>query len=187
MRIIMMILICITLAGCTIRSAPPIPPELTHTVTPTPRHAQEEKISTFMTEMLDKEESRINNVILASRAIDNLVLQPGGEFSFNQVVGARTAERGFQEATILVGTQQSTGIGGGICQVSSTLFQAALGANLEITEHHSHQKPVPYIEEGKDATVASNADFRFRNTLEQPIRIDVTANGGAVTVDIFKV
>lgn len=110
---------------------------------------------------------RSQNIYLAAASLHGLVLQAGEEFSFNRAVGPRTAARGYQQAVIFVGRRQQLGLGGGICQVSSTLYQAVLAgerAGLEVSERHPHSLPVAYAGPGLDATVAwGSLDLRWRN------------------------
>lgn len=115
---------------------------------------------------------RAKNVELAARRIEGFVLAPGGVMSFNESVGPRTREAGFHEAPEIVGDELTTGIGGGTCQVSSTLYAAALHAGLEIVERRSHSRPSDYTKLGLDATVKfPSVDLRLRNPY--PYRIVV--------------
>lgn len=113
---------------------------------------------------------RSNNIRLATGKIDGLVLLPGERFSFNQTVGQRTVKGGFREAPVFVNGRHETGIGGGICQVSTTLYNASLFANLKIVERTNHSLPVPYVPVGRDATVNWGAqDLVLENNMETPI------------------
>ena len=130
--------------------------------------------------------NRFNNVTLAADAINGLVLEPGEEFSFNRVVGNRTYERGFRSAPTISGDQYVMSIGGGICQVSSTLYSAIKDVGLKVTERRPHSIPVSYLPAGRDATVSWNhIDFRFVNNTEYPLRLDVTIEGRILTVQVF--
>lgn len=116
--------------------------------------------------------NRLTNIALALDAINGTLLQPGEEFSFNQVVGKRTAERGYKVATAYSGGEVTEELGGGICQVSTTLFNAAVKADLEITERHAHSMPVSYVDKGKDATVSwGSQDLKFKNNTSEPVYI----------------
>ncbi len=116
---------------------------------------------------------RTKNVELALSFVNGKILMPGEEFSYNDVVGERTYERGFKDAKIYVSGEVVDGIGGGICQVSTTLYMAALRADLEITSRRNHRFTVDYAPLGEDATVVyGQVDFKFRNNTEYPIRID---------------
>lgn len=123
-------------------------------------------------------ESRLANVRIAGGFIDFTLLMPGEVFSFNHEVGAPIPGRGFQEAPIIVGEELVPGYGGGICQVSSTLYNAVLKAGLKVVERHSHSQEVSYVPPGRDATVAYDyLDFKFENSTEQPILVRVYLSG----------
>ena len=116
--------------------------------------------------------ARLANIKLAMQFIHGTCLKPGEVFSFNDTVGQRTAARGFQTATAYSGGEVTEEVGGGICQVSTTLFNAAVKADLEIVERHSHSLTVAYVDKGKDATVNwGSQDLKFRNTSSDDIYI----------------
>ena len=116
--------------------------------------------------------SRINNIVTAMSYINGTRVAPGETFSFNQTVGQRTRERGFKMAPAYSSGEVTEQIGGGICQVSTTLFNAAVKADMEIVERHNHSLTVHYVDKGKDATVDwGNQDFRFKNTSSDDIYI----------------
>jgi vancomycin resistance protein YoaR len=116
--------------------------------------------------------NRLNNISMALSSIDGFILKPGEEFSFNSVVGQRTAERGYKMAAAYSGGEVTEELGGGICQVSTTLFNAAVKADLEITERRAHSMPVSYVDKGKDATVSwGSQDLKFKNNTDAPICI----------------
>jgi hypothetical protein len=115
---------------------------------------------------------------------------PGDIFSYNTVVGPRTAERGFKEASVFVGSAVQNGLGGGICQTSSTLYMATVFADLEIIERRNHSRDVLYTPDGQDATVVwGNTDYRFRNNTEYPVRVRAAVTGSGknkvITVTIY--
>jgi len=129
---------------------------------------------------------RIGNIVLACTSIDGLVLLPGEEFSFNETVGERTRERGFSIAPTLVQGELVPGIGGGICQVSSTIHAAIKPTAIQITEARKHGKPVAYLPWGWDATVDwGNIDFKFKNNTEYPIRIEVGLDERRLTARVY--
>lgn len=129
---------------------------------------------------------RIKNISLAAKACDGVILLPGEEFSYNDVVGKRTAERGFQMAGAYENGTVVQEIGGGICQVSSTIFAAVLSTNLEIVKRSNHSLPVSYMPLGMDATVSwGGPEFIFRNNRAYPIKLSVIYEGGAITVKII--
>lgn len=129
---------------------------------------------------------RTANLTLACNAINGTVINAGETFSFNGVVGERTAAKGYQKATVYVGTDSKEETGGGICQVASTVYDAALYADLEITERAPHTFFVTYVNGGLDATVYwGSQDFCFRNNTEYPIRVDAWVSGGYVNISIY--
>jgi len=129
---------------------------------------------------------RANNIRVAARFIDGTVLQPGETFSYNSIVGRRTEARGFMEAPGIIGGRLVPTIGGGVCQVSSTIYGALLFTDLEIVSRRNHSLTVGYIAYGQDATVATDLiDFKFKNNSDFPIRLEVTTSGGiSVSVKI---
>lgn len=131
-------------------------------------------------------ENRLNNVRLAAAYFSGAVLLPGEEFSYNGIVGQRTRERGFLDAPAYVSGQTVQETGGGICQGSSTIYLAALRANLEIVERYNHGYIVGYVPDGMDATVYYGAlDFRFKNNTAFPIKVVGTVSGRTLTVNIM--
>lgn len=129
---------------------------------------------------------RSNNIYLAAKAINNFVVFPGETFSFNKAVGKRTKAKGYQIAPIIVRGELSEDIGGGICQVSSTLFNAVDRSGLKVLERFSHSKRVPYVPPGRDATVSwYGPDFTFKNQYNQPILIRTKVSSGIVIVLVF--
>ncbi|MCR5615715.1 MAG: VanW family protein [Saccharofermentans sp.] len=126
-------------------------------------------VSSFSTETTNNS-NRNSNIALACEKINGTKLEPGEEFSFNGVVGQRTTANGFKEATVIQGGQYEQGLGGGICQVSSTLYNAVVMANLEVTERNAHAWPSSYVPEGLDATVDYGVlDFKFKNNTDYQI------------------
>ncbi len=149
------------------------------------------EIGSYTTPLLDRSVSRVNNIDLASEKISGLKLAPGEEFSFNKVVGRRTEAKGYEEAPIIIrtedGPEKGYGIGGGICQLSSTIYNAVEEGGLEITERHMHSKNVGYVPKGEDATVAyGKVDFKFRNSKQYPIMIVVNLSSKSLTVRIIE-
>jgi len=143
------------------------------------------------TPLLDKSESRLNNIYLASKKIDRKVINPGEEFSFNAVVGKRTEAKGYEEAPIIIktedGPKKDYDIGGGICQISTTMYNAVEEAGLKITERHIHSKDIGYVERGKDATVSyGTMDFKFVNTRKNPIVIRIIRGKNTLTVKLYE-
>ncbi len=131
--------------------------------------------------------ARGGNVELASGFINGSVVFPGEVFSYSNTVGPRTWERGFREAGVYLQGEVVQGMGGGICQVSSTLYSALLDTNLLVVERHPHSMPVTYIATGRDATVSGNVlDLKFMNNSEHPIYIQSFCEGGYITVMLLE-
>ena len=129
---------------------------------------------------------RTTNVLLATDFCNGVILMPGDIFSYNDTVGPRTYERGFKDATVYVGNSAEDGVGGGICQVSSTIYYATLRADLEIVERYAHSRMVTYVPLGADATVAwGSKDFRFANNTDFPIKVVTSHKTNTLTVQLF--
>lgn len=145
-----------------------------------------DKLATYSSKYSEAVSGRAYNVKLAAKYINGTILLPGDVFSYNTVVGPRTSARGFKEANVYVGDQVEKGIGGGICQVSSTLFNTVVMADLNIVTRTSHSLPVSYVPAGRDATVSyGSIDFKFSNSLSMPVKIVASASGGVNTVTIY--
>lgn len=130
--------------------------------------------------------NRSTNIRLASSKINGIIIMPGETFSYNKTVGKRTTSAGFKTAAVYSGGEVTTGIGGGICQVSSTLYNAVLYANLEIVERYNHGFNPGYVPAGRDATVSwGGPDFVFKNTRNYPVRIVCSGGGGTINCKIF--
>lgn len=145
-------------------------------------------LSTFTTSFKGSPKNRIHNITLASSKINNIILNPGDVFSFNTIVGPTSKKQGYKKADVFDSNGKTTqDYGGGICQVSSTIYNAALALNLEIVERHEHSKPVSYVEDGKDATVSYSGllDFSFKNILTTPIQIMTIVSKDNLTVNII--
>ena len=147
-----------------------------------------DRLGTCSTNYNAGNKNRTTNLILAAQKINGTVLLPGEEFSYNKTVGERTISAGFKEAAVYSNGQVVDGLGGGICQISSTLYDAVIFANLEVTERRNHQFVTSYLPAGKDATVVwGSQDFKFKNTRKYPIRIEATVSGGVATITIWGV
>ncbi len=126
---------------------------------------------------------RTTNLRLACQAINGTVLQPGETFSFNDVVGERTAEKGYQEGVIYISGNSEPALGGGVCQVASTIYYCAMYADLEIVHREPHMFFVTYVPGGLDATVYwGSIDFQFKNSTNYPLRVDAEVSGGKVNI-----
>ena len=143
-------------------------------------------ISSFSTRYNARDRDRTTNLILASNKINRTVVMPGETFSFNKVVGKRTIEAGYKDAPIYQDGKVVDGLAGGICQISTTLYNAVLYANLEIVERRNHQFVPSYSDPGLDATVVYGAiDFKFKNNREYPIKIICSVSGGVAKFELY--
>ena len=130
--------------------------------------------------------ARVNNVILATSRINGTELMPDEEFSYDKAILPRSSANGYQAAPVYVGNKVESGMGGGICQPSSTLYSAALYANLGIVERHNHSMAVGYIPAGMDATIAEGAlDLRIKNTTGYPVKLVGEISNGMVNFSIY--
>lgn len=144
-----------------------------------------DKLSTFTTTFNVNEKERTENVKLAAQSINDVILMPGQEFSYNNILGERSTERGYKIAKVYQDGQVIDGLGGGICQVSSTLYNAVVKADLEVLERRNHSLSVAYVRLGTDATVSyGSVDFRFRNNQQYPIKIESSVSGSSLTISI---
>ena len=143
-------------------------------------------LATYTTNYDASNTNRDNNLVLAANKINGTVINPGEVFSYNQTVGKRTIENGFKEAKAYAGGKVVLDVGGGICQLSSTLYNSVLLANLEVTERHNHYFKTSYVPEGRDATVSWGAlDFKFKNNRKYPIKIEANVGDGVATINIY--
>jgi vancomycin resistance protein YoaR len=143
-------------------------------------------IGSYATYFNSRNRNRSSNIALSAEAINNVVVFPGERFSFNGTVGMRTREKGYLRAPVIVRGELYEDIGGGICQVSSTLYNAADRAGLTIVERFSHSRNVHYVPAGRDATVSwYGPDFAFTNPYNYPVLIRAFAGAGSVSVSIY--
>lgn len=144
------------------------------------------RVGRYITSFNPRNSSRANNIQLATKAINNYVVFPGETFSFNRVVGKRTAAKGYLKAKVIVRGEYAEDIGGGICQVSSTLFNAVDSAGLKIVQRFSHSRHVSYIPPGRDATVSwYGPDFEFKNMYNQPVLIRAKTIGNLLVIYLY--
>lgn len=144
------------------------------------------RIATYSTHYNSYDVTRTTNLKNAVSKVNNIVVPDGQVFSFNQNVGKRTVTAGYETAKIVRDGEFVDGLGGGVCQVSSTIFECALRANAEIVVRHPHTLKVAYVPLGGDATVQWNTqDFQFRNTLGTPIRIKIHCESGTLTCSFY--
>jgi len=143
-------------------------------------------LGTFSTTYSISNKNRVTNLELAAEKINETIILPGETFSYNKIVGERTIAKGYKEAAVYSGGKVVDGIGGGICQISSTLYNAVIYANLEITERSNHRFLTSYVTAGRDATVSwGTLDFCFKNTRNYPIQIKTSVKNGVVTTEIY--
>ncbi len=147
----------------------------------------EEQLSTFSTKIYSKDSARQNNIKITCNTLNNTTVKNGASFSFCDTVGKATSTKGYQEADVFDHNGNKTkGLGGGNCQVSSTLYNAVLAvSSLKVTERHEHSNDVPYVKDGKDAAVAYGSyDLKFVNNTGNDIKIKASTDGSSVTISI---
>ena len=142
-------------------------------------------LGTFITRYDVTNKNRSNNISLSSEKINGTIVLPGETFSYNQIVGKRTIDAGYAEAGAYAGGKVIQEVGGGICQVSSTLYNAVLYANLEIVERSNHYFETSYVAPGRDATVSwGTVDFKFKNNRTYPILVEMNSQDGVCKATI---
>jgi vancomycin resistance protein YoaR len=167
----------------TVVSEVPTPPKPVNK----PTRPKKSPIGSYSTPLLNKNRERVINIALAAKKVDGFKVKQGETFSFNDVVGERTVENGFKIAAVIVKGEYEKGVGGGVCQLSTTIFNAADKSGLEIIERHSHSKNVNYVPVNRDASVSyPYLDFKFKNTKDYPIIIKTKAVNGRVYASIWK-
>ena len=143
-------------------------------------------LSSYTTSYATSNSNRSNNIALAASKLDGTVIMPGETFSYNETIGKRTVSAGFKEAGAYSNGQVVTEVGGGICQVSSTLYNAVLRVNLEIVSRKNHNFQVSYVPIGTDATVSwQQPDFKFKNNRNYAIRIKATTSNKKITIQVY--
>ncbi|WP_296644816.1 VanW family protein [Romboutsia sp. 13368] len=143
------------------------------------------KISTYTT-TYGSGNARGSNIENAAKKIDDLLLMPEDEFSYERAVGPIIESNGYKYAPVISNGKLVNGIGGGVCQVSSTLYNTQLKAGILPIERKNHSKPVSYVTRGLDATLASGIiDYKFKNTYDYPLVINTIANNGNLTIEIW--
>lgn len=145
-----------------------------------------EPLGTFSTSFYGSSAGRVNNIKLSTKAIDGSVVLPGETFSFNDTTGLRDEDAGYREAKVIVNGKYVDEIGGGVCQVSTTLYNAALLSDLEIVERRPHSIPSAYVDKGRDATVVYGyIDLKFKNNSQTPIYIHAYTKNSRLIMTIF--
>nr|WP_245252121.1 VanW family protein [Paenibacillus sediminis] len=146
----------------------------------------ERKMIQFTTDLYTSGEGRVYNVSSAAKIVDGMILKPGEIFNYAEVIAAADKKYGFREAPVILNGKLVPGIGGGICQVSSTLYNAAIRTGLEIVERRNHSLPVSYLPKGQDATFAEGViNFRFKNNTGKSLLIQSAVNNRKLTVKLF--
>ncbi len=150
---------------------------------------KETEIAQFSTKIHNKASERQNNIGITCKALSSKEIKAGETFSFCDTVGKATTEKGYQKADIFVNGKKEQGLGGGNCQVSTTLYNAVLQIpELEVTERHQHSGHVPYIGKGKDAAVSYGAyDLKFKNNTENTIKIMMENDEDSITAKLIKI
>jgi vancomycin resistance protein YoaR len=162
-----------------------VPAELSDIKVSAADNADIQALGSFSTTFNEKETRRVHNIQLASDSIDQCVVLPGETFSYNETVGPTSRKNGYKLSTIFIKGEKEEGYGGGVCQVSSTLYNAAANAGMTIVERHDHSRPVPYVETGKDAATSyGGIDFKFQNNQAFPVIINSHVEGGEISVTI---
>ena len=171
------------------RSSTNIPSNSTNTNIANPVSKKETEIATFSTKIHNKDPKRQNNLTITCNTLNSKEISAGETFSFCDIVGKATIEKGYQEADIFVNGEKKQGLGGGNCQVSTTLYNAVLQVpELEVLERHQHSAHVPYIKDGKDAAVSYGAyDFKFKNNTANTIKIEMENTENNITAKILKI
>lgn len=146
-----------------------------------------ELLATFSTKVYTKTADRQKNLRIVCDKLSGTILAPNEEFSYNATCGPYDKEHGFEKATVFINNKEVQDYGGGVCQLSSTLYNAIKDLNVEITERHLHSKKVYYVPDGQDATVSyGNLDFKFRNKNEYSLHFEAISNAEAVKVFVYK-
>lgn len=150
---------------------------------------KETPMASFSTVIGDNSPGRLTNIRITCGIINGTIINPNDTFSFNEIVGKPTAERGYQEAKIIIDHKTEKGIGGGNCQVSSTLYNAVLAIpSLTVVERSEHGKEVGYVPKGKDAAVSyGSLDFKFKNTTDHKIKINMSTDDKNITATIIQI
>jgi vancomycin resistance protein YoaR len=148
-----------------------------------PGGSESVRLSSATTPLGPDEANRNHNIAKAASLIDGITIGPGEEFSFNRAVGERGFDQGYLPARVIADGRSEAGVAGGICQLSSTVYHAALLAGMSITERHPHSRPVQYTAPGLDATVAwGTLDLRWVNTRDGPVVIRCSLKGPRLVV-----
>ncbi len=145
-----------------------------------------ERISTYTTTFSSGNRPRVNNIQTLARALDGTLIPPGGEFSFNEAAGPRTADRGYQEAGTIVNGRLVPTLGGGICQVGTTMFNTVFFSGMPVVERHNHSFYISHYPAGRDATISwGGPDLRFKNETSAWMLVSTSSGSGSVTISLY--
>lgn len=148
--------------------------------------SNEKELSSYFTIIKDNSEGRLTNINITCNILNNTIIKSNETFSFNNIVGKPTEERGYKEANVIINNKTEKGIGGGNCQVSSTIYNAVLAVpNLTVIERHEHGMDVSYVPEGKDAAVSyGSLDLKFKNDTGRDLLLNVTTDNSSILAKI---
>jgi vancomycin resistance protein YoaR len=145
-----------------------------------------ERISTYTTTYEASNQPRVNNIHLLGDALDGTLVEPGGTFSFNAAAGERTAEKGYQEANAIVNGKLVPQLGGGVCQVGTTVFNAVFESGLPVVERRNHSFYISHYPKGRDATVSwGGPDLKFKNDTKHWVLVSVSYTSSSITVSLY--
>lgn len=143
-------------------------------------------LAEFSTKFSTNNSNRVTNVVVSAKATSDVLLMPGEEFSYNNLTGKRTKSKGYKDAPVIVNGKLEQDVGGGVCQVSSTLFNSVLYSGLDVTSRRNHSLKSSYVSIGRDAMVSDGgSDFRFKNPYSHPVYIKNTVSNGVITSKIY--
>lgn len=145
-----------------------------------------ERLSTYTTDYAASNKPRVNNIHTLADALDGTLIPPGGVFSFNETIGPRTAEKGYQEANAIVNGKLVPQLGGGVCQVGTTIFNSVFFSGLPVVERHNHSLYISHYPKGRDATVSwGGPDFKFKNDTENWVLIATAYSNSTLTISLY--
>nr|WP_317332980.1 VanW family protein [uncultured Romboutsia sp.] len=143
-------------------------------------------LADFSTKFSTSDSNRVTNIVLSAKATSDVLLMPGEEFSYNGLTGKRTKSNGYKDAPVIINGKLEQDVGGGVCQVSSTLFNSVLYSGLDITSRRNHSLKSGYVSIGRDAMVSdSGSDFKFKNPYSHPVYIKNTVSNGVITSKVY--